>query len=233
MSKNPARLNDSHDCPKKDPNTHGGGKIITADETVLFQGQPVACEGDTVKCQDGSSTTIQPGNACVMINGKRLALVGDKTEHDGKITSGADSIHADEGKPFVFIGANVKIGKNVSFNITKKEQHIKWKSIDIIPANIREALKEAMKKEGVPDSQYDSFAWIMAQESGGHVGSKNSHSSARGLYQLTRANYHLNPNGENSFGNPIEEAQGGIRYIKKRYGSPDKAVEFWKAHKWY
>lgn len=117
MSQNPARLNDSHDCPKNDPSSHGNGKIITADNTVLFQGQPIACEGHTIECEDGSKTTIQPGNACVVVNGKRVALVGDKTKHDGKITSGAESIHIDEGKPFVFIGSNVSIGKNVSFNV--------------------------------------------------------------------------------------------------------------------
>jgi SLT domain-containing protein len=73
----------------------------------------------------------------------------------------------------------------------------------------------------------------MAQESAGQVDVRNPVHSARGLYQLTRANYHLNPNGERSFGNAVEEAQGGIRYIQQRYGTADNAVAFWRQHRWY
>ena len=66
----------------------------------------------------------------------------------------------------------------------------------------------------------------------GVVVSRNPVHSARGLFQLTRVNYHLNPNGEASFGNGVEEAQGGIRYIKQRYGSADKAVAQWHQRGW-
>jgi SLT domain-containing protein len=54
-----------------------------------------------------------------------------------------------------------------------------------------------------------------------------------GLYQLTAANYHFNPHGAASFGNAVEEAQGGIRYIKQRYGTADNAATFWQSHHWY
>jgi SLT domain-containing protein len=73
----------------------------------------------------------------------------------------------------------------------------------------------------------------MAQESAGTVDARNPVHSARGLFQLTAANYHLNPNGARSFGNAVEEAQGGIRYIEQRYGSADNAVAFWRQHHWY
>jgi SLT domain-containing protein len=43
----------------------------------------------------------------------------------------------------------------------------------------------------------------------------------------------LNPNGTQSFGNAVEEAQGGIRYIQQRYGTADNAVAFWLQHRWY
>ncbi len=36
-----------------------------------------------------------------------------------------------------------------------------------------------------------------------------------------------------SFGNAVEEAQGGIRYIQQRYGTADNAVAFWRQHHWY
>lgn len=73
----------------------------------------------------------------------------------------------------------------------------------------------------------------MAQESSGIVNARNSDSSARGLFQLLRAQYSLNPNGEKSFGNAVEECQGGIHYIMGRYHSAGAAKAFWQKHHWY
>jgi hypothetical protein len=95
------------------------------------------------------------------------------------------------------------------------------------------ALSHAMALENVPASWHDSLHFIMSHESGGRVGVQNPVHSARGLFQLTAAQYHLNPNGAASFGNAVEEAQGGIRYIKERYGSADAAVAHWQQHHWY
>ncbi len=102
-----------------------------------------------------------------------------------------------------------------------------------IPAQSDAALAQAMTLEGVPSSWQSGLRFIMAQESGGQVNAKNPVHSARGLFQLTAANYHLNPNGAGSFGNAVEEAQGGIRYIQQRYGTADNAVTFWRQHHWY
>jgi SLT domain-containing protein len=90
-----------------------------------------------------------------------------------------------------------------------------------------------MYREGVPQSWRPELQFIMAHESGGQVGARNPVHSARGLFQLTAAHYHLNPNGARSFGNAVEEAQGGIRYIQQRYGTADNAVAFWRQHRWY
>jgi hypothetical protein len=95
------------------------------------------------------------------------------------------------------------------------------------------ALTQAMALENVPASWQPSLHFIMTHESGGHIGVHNPVHSARGLFQLTAANYHLNPNGAASFGNGVEEAQGGIRYIKQRYGTADNAVAHWQQHHWY
>ena len=98
---------------------------------------------------------------------------------------------------------------------------------------VQEALHAAMAKEGVPSTWEAGLQFIMGHESSGHVGITNTHDSARGLFQLTRANYHLNPNGAQSFGNATEEAQGGIRYISGRYQTADNAMQFWRRHGWY
>jgi hypothetical protein len=96
-----------------------------------------------------------------------------------------------------------------------------------------DAISKAMALEGVPASWQHGLTYIMAQESGGKVDAKSPVHSARGLYQLTAANYHYNPQGKASFGNAVEEAQGGIRYIRARYGTADNAVAFWNRHHWY
>lgn len=103
----------------------------------------------------------------------------------------------------------------------------------VVPASSQAALRAAMVEEEVPVTDFNDLLWIMAQESGGRVNASNSSSSARGLYQLLKAQYSLNPNGEKSFGNAVEECQGGIRYIYGRYHSARTARTFWEKHHWY
>ena len=64
-----------------------------------------------------------------------------------------------------------------------------------ISAESLQALKKAITLEHIPESEFSDLAWIMAQESGGVVDAKNPHSTARGLFQLLKAQYDLNPNG--------------------------------------
>jgi transglycosylase-like protein with SLT domain len=124
---------------------------------------------------------------------------------------------------------------HVPLQMPAQMAHPRWveKPDSVLPAQSDAALSQAMSAEGVPQSWQSGLRFIMAQESGGQVNAKNPVHSARGLFQLTAANYHLNPNGAGSFGNAVEEAQGGIRYIQQRYGSADNAVAFWRQHHWY
>lgn len=103
----------------------------------------------------------------------------------------------------------------------------------MVSQSVQQALREAMRLEGVPPGAFDDLLWIMAQESGGVVGVRNRKSTARGLFQLLRAQYDLNPKGERSFGNATEECQGGIRYILGRYRTAQAARAFWEKHHWY
>jgi SLT domain-containing protein len=107
------------------------------------------------------------------------------------------------------------------------------KRVNSLPASTDAALGSAMNLEGVPQSWQPALRFIVAQESAGKVDARNPVHSARGLFQLTAANYHLNPNGARSFGNAVEEAQGGIRYIQQRYGTAVNAAAFWQQHHWY
>lgn len=116
-----------------------------------------------------------------------------------------------------------------------KHRKSQWseKSPLTVPYESQEALREAMRLDGVSAAEYNDLLWIMAQESGGVVNAHNSASSARGLFQLLQAQYDLNPHGANSFGNPVEECQGGIHYIMGRYHSASNAKAFWQTHHWY
>jgi len=107
------------------------------------------------------------------------------------------------------------------------------KPASMLGAAATTALDQAMAREDVPRSWQPSLAFIVAQESGGRIDARNPVHSARGLFQLIAANYHLNPHGAASFGNGVEEAQGGIRYIRARYGTAENAVAFWRRHGWY
>jgi hypothetical protein len=106
-------------------------------------------------------------------------------------------------------------------------------SPDSVPLHVRFALREAMRQEAVAEADYADLLWILAQESGGIVNNRNVSSSARGLFQLLHAQYELNPHGEKSFGNAVEECQGGIRYIYGRYHSAKAARDVWQRHHWY
>ena len=116
----------------------------------------------------------------------------------------------------------------------RKPQH-PWvaRNPSTVPASSQSALKQAIKAEGLDDAEFDDLLWIMAQESGGVVDIRNAHSTARGLFQLLKDGYSLNPKGEASFGNAVEECQGGIHYIVGRYHTAKAARAFWEKHHWY
>jgi SLT domain-containing protein len=102
-----------------------------------------------------------------------------------------------------------------------------------VGAEVRTAVDQAIGAEKVPATWRDSLLFIAAQESSGHVGARNTTDSARGLFQLTKAAWHHNPNGAASFGNAREETQGAIRYIQARYTTAPNAEAFWRVHHWY
>jgi hypothetical protein len=126
-----------------------------------------------------------------------------------------------------------KVSKHATRTAQGMHGDLAERDSSVVPDSAKAALREAMRLENIPCSQLEDLLWIMAQESSGKVGARNSHSSARGLFQLLRNNYHLNPRGADSFGNAVEECQGGIRYIVGRYRSARNARAFWQKHHWY
>ena len=61
----------------------------------------------------------------------------------------------------------------------------------------------------------------------------NPSSSAKGLFQFldaTRANY---GGSKVNWNDPYQQALAGLQYIKDRYGTPEKALQFWDKNNWY
>jgi hypothetical protein len=118
---------------------------------------------------------------------------------------------------------------------TSNKGHTKGQArpVSVVPPAVQNALRDAIKAEKKPETDFDALLWIMAQESAGVVNARNTKSTARGLFQLLHAQYSLNPRGEASFGNALEECQGGIRYIYGRYHTAYAAKGFWQRHHWY
>lgn len=108
--------------------------------------------------------------------------------------------------------------------------HCSEKRVIDLPRAAIEALRDAMAKEGAPEDWFDDLAWIMAQESEGYIDAECPTSTARGLFQLTEVDYTLLPRGKASFGDAVEECQGGIRYICRHYVNPREARANWYLH---
>jgi hypothetical protein len=97
-------------------------------------------------------------------------------------------------------------------------------------------LSDAMNITGVGNDWLSSLKWILDHESsGGDPHAKNPNSTASGMFQLidsTWAAYRDKKLPNNVF-DPVANSVAAIRYIKDRYGSPSKAVEFWKKNNYY
>jgi len=125
---------------------------------------------------------------------------------------------------------------------TRSGKKVVFKNWLVLSDEIKSAMRQAMDKESLEWSPLHSggadnqrtLGWLIANESTGRVGIRNKQgSTATGLMQLTKVNWHYYPNGGQSIGNAVEEIQGGIRYALDRYGSLQAAVDFWKEHCWY
>lgn len=100
-----------------------------------------------------------------------------------------------------------------------------------VPANINTALKEALKITNTPESWLPYLQWLVTHESGGNpravnktpVKTKYGAEHATGLFQTLPSTFkaHALPGHTNIF-DPVDNAIAAIRYIKGRYGSPDK-----------
>lgn len=90
----------------------------------------------------------------------------------------------------------------------------------------------AAAKAGVPSSwaQSPGLIQLVGHESSWKPTAKNPRSSAFGLFQFIRDTWnHILPEVPYGTTDVTWQAVGGFRYIKARYGTPDRAWAFWQA----
>ncbi len=95
-----------------------------------------------------------------------------------------------------------------------------------------DAFVRAADKAGVPRSWASNPALLelVEHESGWSPGAKNPTSSAFGLFQFLDSTWQSYlPEVPYGTRDPYWQAVGGLRYIKQRYGTPERAWAFWRA----
>lgn len=92
-----------------------------------------------------------------------------------------------------------------------------------------------VEKQGLSwDSSSWPAVWKVIREGNARPSYTGISSHAAGLGQLQPGNMNLyQPNGIKGVGKPLEEAIGMLRYIKARYGTMEKAWDFWQANHMY
>ena len=76
-------------------------------------------------------------------------------------------------------------------------------------------------------AEWEAIKWLVNKESSWNPRAANPTSSARGLFQKMT-----------SIHGPVEstvegQTKWGLNYIKNRYGSPTRAMSFWRRNRWY
>ncbi|WP_058301689.1 aggregation-promoting factor C-terminal-like domain-containing protein [Gorillibacterium timonense] len=74
---------------------------------------------------------------------------------------------------------------------------------------------------------------LVARESSFNASAKNPKSSARGLFQFLDSTRQTYGGSTVNWNDPYQQTLAGLRYIKDRYGTPEKALQFWDKNNWY
>ncbi|MFE1630396.1 transglycosylase SLT domain-containing protein [Brevibacillus reuszeri] len=84
---------------------------------------------------------------------------------------------------------------------------------------------------GANPSDISALLEISRRESSWNPSAANPKSSARGLWQFldgTRKNYGIKIDAD-----PLTQTKAALQYIKDRYGTPQKALQFHNQKGWY
>lgn len=97
---------------------------------------------------------------------------------------------------------------------------------------VRSQVQAAASKYGWGSgAAWNAIQWIIGRESSWNPNAKNPRSSAYGLFQMLNGTW--GGTGIAKTSNPGLQAEAGMRYIRNRYGTPQKAQAFWQSRGWY
>jgi SLT domain-containing protein len=95
------------------------------------------------------------------------------------------------------------------------------------------AVSKALTDLGFPQEWLKPTLELVARESSFNPDAKNAKSTASGLFQFldgTRKDYGWSGV---DWSDPTHQSKAGLKYIKDRYGTPEKALQFWDKNKWF
>jgi TP901 family phage tail tape measure protein len=82
------------------------------------------------------------------------------------------------------------------------------------------------------NDQFDSLNYVISNESGWNVRARNKSSGAYGLGQALPASK-MAPFGSDYLTSANTQLRWVLSYMASRYGDPNRAAAFWRAHRWY
>lgn len=95
------------------------------------------------------------------------------------------------------------------------------------------AVKRAVQDLGLPASWVQPTLELVARESSFDPAAKNPKSTAAGLFQFLDGTRQMYGGSKYDWSDPYNQAVFGLKYIKDRYGTPEKALQYWDKNKTY
>lgn len=99
-----------------------------------------------------------------------------------------------------------------------------YEALETIPITPQDYVRKAASAYGWTGAEWEALYTLLTNESGWKTHAVNKTSGACGLFQAWPCS---------KLGAPLDDvgnqARWGMKYIKERYGSPTKALSFWRS----